>query len=72
MDKYSSQLSYWVASILTASGALTLQDWAIVVGIVAAISTFFVNWHYKRKLFIKLTALLNDKGRAKAFYSAFN
>ncbi|PIJ51988.1 hypothetical protein BL250_03225 [Erwinia sp. OLTSP20] len=72
MDKYSSQLSYWVASILTAAGALTLQDWAVLVGIIVAIGTFGVNWYYKRKLVNKLTAVGYDKERAKAAYRAMN
>ena len=33
MDKYSSQLSYWVASLLAAAGAMTLQDWAVLAAI---------------------------------------
>ena len=37
MDKYSSQLSYWVASLLAAAGAMTLQDWAVLVGILVAV-----------------------------------
>lgn len=36
MDKYSSQLSYWVASLLAAAGAMTLQDWAVLVGTVSS------------------------------------
>lgn len=72
MDKYSSQLSYWVASILTAAGAMTLQDWAVLVGIIVAIGTFGVNWYYKRKLVNKLTAAGYDKERAKAAYRAGN
>lgn len=72
MDKYSSHLSYWVASILTAAGALTLQDWAVLVGIVVAIGTFVVNWYYKRKLVNKLTALGYDKEHARAVFKAMN
>lgn len=72
MEKYSSQLSYWVASMVTAAGAMTLQDWAVLVGIVVAIGTFFVNWYYKSKLVNKLTAVGYDKARAKAAYRAMN
>lgn len=50
MDKYSSQLSYWIASLLAATGAMTLQDWAVLVGILVAVFTAGVNWYYKRKL----------------------
>ncbi|QHA89703.1 holin [Serratia rhizosphaerae] len=72
MDKYSSQLSYWIASILTAAGAMTLQDWAVLVGIVVAIFTAGVNWYYKRQLVNKLTAVGYDKERAKAAYRAMS
>lgn len=32
-------------------GALSLNEWAIVVGIVCTIGTFALNWYYKRKEF---------------------
>lgn len=72
MDKYCSQLSYWVASILTAAGAMTLQDWALLVGIILTIGTFAINWYYKRKLVNKLTAIGYDKAHAEATYRAMN
>ncbi|HIE0366391.1 phage holin [Serratia sp. PF2-63] len=72
MDKYSSQLSYWVASLLAAAGAMTLQDWAVLVGIFVAVFTAGVNWYYKRKLVNKLTAVGYDKERAKAAYKAMS
>ncbi|SFN20128.1 Bacteriophage holin family HP1 [Izhakiella capsodis] len=72
MDKYSSQISYWVASILAAAGAMTLQDWAVLVGIFVAIGTFGVNWYYKRKLVNKLTAAGYDKKKARAAYRAMS
>lgn len=72
MDKYISPISYWVASILTAAGAMTLQDWAVLVGIIVAIGTFGVNWYYKRKMVNKLTAVGYDKESAKAAYRAMN
>lgn len=72
MDKYSSQLSYWVASLLAATGAMTLQDWAVMVGIVSVIFTAVVNWYYKRKLVNKLTARGYDKEHAKAVFKTMN
>ncbi|MHC5174330.1 HP1 family phage holin [Serratia rubidaea] len=72
MDKYSSQVSYWVASLLTAAGALTLKDWAVLVGMAVAVGTFAINWYYKRKLVNKLTAVGYDKERAKAAYRAMS
>lgn len=72
MDKYSFPLSYWAASILTAAGTMTLQDWAVLVGILVAVFTAGVNWYYKRKLVNKLTAVGYDKERAKAAYKAMS
>ncbi|HIE0649871.1 TPA: HP1 family phage holin [Serratia marcescens] len=72
MDKYSSQISYWVASLLATAGAMTLQDWAGLVGILVAVFTAGVNWYYKRKLVNKLTAVGYDKGRTKAAYKAMS
>ncbi|WP_255427283.1 HP1 family phage holin [Serratia sp. JUb9] len=72
MDKYSSQVSYWVASLLTAAGALTLKDWAVLVGMAVAVGTFAINWYYKHKLVNKLTAVGYDKERAKAAYRAMS
>ncbi len=51
MDKYSSGSSYWLGGITAAFGALSLNEWAIIIGIVCTIGTFGVNWHYKRKEF---------------------
>lgn len=30
-------------------GVLSLNDWAIIIGIACTIGTFGVNWYYKRK-----------------------
>jgi hypothetical protein len=39
----------YVAAGSTGFAILTLNDWAVVTGIVVTILTFFVNWYYKRK-----------------------
>ena len=51
MDKYSSAISLWFGGLTTMMGALSLNEWAMVVGIVCTAGTFIVNWHYKRKEF---------------------
>ncbi|CND88205.1 Uncharacterised protein [Yersinia nurmii] len=51
MDKYSSGSSYWLGGMTAALGALSLNEWAIIIGIACKIGTFAVNWHYKRKEF---------------------
>jgi hypothetical protein len=50
MEKYSSHASFSIAWLITAAGAMTLQDWAVLIGILLGIGTFAVNWYYKRKL----------------------
>ena len=49
MDKIREWLRYWVGGLTTMCGVLSLNDWAIIIGIVCTIGTFGVNWYYKRK-----------------------
>ena len=42
--------SYLGSFIATAIGALTFEEWAVMVGILLGLATFAVNLHYKRKL----------------------
>lgn len=30
-------------------GILSLNDWAVIIGILCAVGTFGINWYYKRK-----------------------
>lgn len=49
MDKIREWLSYWVGGLTAMGGVLSLNDWAIIIGIACTIGTFVVNWYYKRK-----------------------
>ncbi|WP_080715872.1 phage holin family protein [Gilliamella apicola] len=51
MDKYTSPVSYFWGGICTLLGALSLNDIAIIVGIILSIATFIINWLYKRRDF---------------------
>ncbi|BET63261.1 hypothetical protein YKD1_24250 [Yersinia pseudotuberculosis] len=51
MDKYSSGSSYGWGAFTVMLGSLSLNEWAIVVGIACTVGTFTINWHYKRKEF---------------------
>lgn len=51
MDKFTSPLSYFWGVICTLIGALSLNDIAIIVGIILSIATFCINWVYKRRDF---------------------
>ncbi|WP_392562509.1 phage holin family protein [Orbus sturtevantii] len=49
MDRYSSPVSYFWGAICTLFGALSLNDIALIVGIILSIATFAINWWYKRR-----------------------
>ncbi|HHQ4306210.1 TPA: phage holin family protein [Serratia fonticola] len=49
MDKAREWLSYWVGGITAMGGVLSLNDWAMIIGIACTVGTFGVNWYYKRK-----------------------
>lgn len=49
MEKHSSTISYFTSGGWFSYGAITLNDVAMVVGIVTGLGTFVVNWYYKRK-----------------------
>lgn len=51
MKNIMSGSSYSLGAITTMLGALSLNDWALVVGIGCTLGTFGVNWYYKRKEF---------------------
>lgn len=48
MEKLRTFIAY-LSGIGTAVSTLTLQDWALVVGIATSVGTFLVNWYYKAK-----------------------
>jgi len=50
-EKYSSPFSYALGVITTAAGVLSLDQWAVLIGIICTVATFLVNWYYKRKEF---------------------
>ena len=50
-DKYSGPAAYAWGVFTAALGALSLDQWAVLIGIVCTIGTFAVNWYYKRKEF---------------------
>lgn len=56
--------SYTSAGFTAIFGALTLQEWGIIVGIAATVGTFWVNFHYKRKD----SALQREADKAKREY----
>jgi 4-hydroxybenzoate polyprenyltransferase len=49
MDKAREWLSYWVGGITAMGGVLSLNDWAMIIGIACTAGTFGINWYYKHK-----------------------
>lgn len=66
MDKYSSPISYVWGALCTLFGALSLNDIAIIIGILLSIATFLINWLYKRRDF------LHKKQLRERFYEKYN
>ena len=51
MSHTSSSIAMGTGSATAMFGALSLNDWAIIIGIVCTVGTFAINWHYKQKSF---------------------
>lgn len=51
MSNTSSSIAVGTSSATAMFGALSLNDWAIIIGIVCTVGTFALNWYYKRKSF---------------------
>lgn len=49
-EKISSFVSYLSALAYAGFGALTLQDWVSVIGLIFVIVTYFTNRYYKKKI----------------------
>lgn len=66
MEKYTSPISYFWGAICTLLGALSLNDVALIIGIILSIATFFINWAYKRREF------QHKKKLREQFYEKYN
>ena len=64
MNQTSSSVAVGTGSATAVFGALSLNDWAIIIGIVCTIGTFSINWYYKRKEFqlMQAQAHIDDVG----------
>ncbi len=50
-EKYSSPAAIIWGVLTSIFGIFTLDQWAVIVGILCTVGTFAVNWYYKRKEF---------------------
>ena len=64
MNQTSSSVALGTGSATAVFGALSLNDLAIIIGIVCTIGTFSINWYYKRKEFqlMQAQAHIDDVG----------
>ena len=64
MNQTSSSVAVGTGSATAVFGALSLNDLAIIIGIVCTIGTFSINWYYKRKEFqlMQAQAHIDDVG----------
>lgn len=53
-DKANSYLSYSTAWVFTGFGALTLQDWVSIIGLIFVGLTYFNNRQHKKKVLKEL------------------
>lgn len=60
-DAIASKISYAASSGLTFFGVFTAQELAALVGIVLAVSTFFLNWYYQHQRHQLLKAQTHQK-----------
>lgn len=51
MEKFTNGAAVGAGTTTTLFGALSLNDWALVIGIVCTIGTFAINWYYRDKEF---------------------
>lgn len=51
MNHTSSSIAVGTGSATVMFGALSLNDLAIIIGIVCTVCTFALNWYYKRQEF---------------------
>ncbi|WP_241170291.1 HP1 family phage holin, partial [Citrobacter freundii] len=45
MDKIREWFSYWFGGLTAMGGVLSLNDWALIVGILCTVGTFGMKWH---------------------------
>ncbi|HFU1811234.1 TPA: phage holin family protein [Escherichia coli] len=38
-----------IGGLTAMGGILSLNDWAVIIGILCTVGTFGINWYYKRK-----------------------
>lgn len=50
LDNITTKISYVANGLLALLGFLSLESWAIVIGIILTVATFFVNVRYRKRM----------------------
>lgn len=59
MDRATTATSYTVSAGTAGAGLLSLNEWALILGIVFAALTFAVNWWYQKRREVQEIELRN-------------
>lgn len=60
-EKYASPFAYAWGVFTATMGAMSLDQWAVFIGILCTVGTFGVNFYYKRKEFNLKQATMHGK-----------
>ncbi|CAK8739288.1 hypothetical protein SODG_002894 [Sodalis praecaptivus] len=52
MGNYTTGSAYSWGLFTCLLGALSLSDWALIIGIICTLGTFGLNWYYRRKEYL--------------------
>ena len=62
-DRLATNTSYWSSGLVAVLGAMTLNQWGMIIGTLIGLFTAVVNWWYKReslKLDARRTQAIED------------
>ncbi len=48
-EKVSTPAAYTISTGTATAGMLGIGDWAVIIGILATIATFVMNWYFNRR-----------------------
>jgi len=63
-EKIPTAASYTAGATSTLFGLTSLNEWALLIGIVLSIGTFTINWLYKHKMYVLQKETINKADEA--------
>lgn len=70
MDRATTATSYTVSAGTAGAGLLSLNEWALILGIVFAALTFGVNWWYQKRREVQALEMMQVERKYKAAHDA--